>query len=423
MKYVHVPMFVLAGVLLHSNAGWADENALDQHDVIQTLGLSGSVRAGYWSSSMNLDGKKDIPFGALWLKAQPTLSDSSGLVLEGWLMNADATRGDGHQSKLREGYLNLSSDNVDLRVGKQIIVWGKADKINPTDNLSPRDYTLLAPEDDDQRLGAYAAKATYNFNDWSLTGVWLPEFRPNVLPTPHVSGVSFSEKIPQGRGGGIKVEQSGNAIDWSASYYNGFDLNPDLSVGSVSANGLNLSLDHHRVSVFGADAATVVGRYALRAEAAYTYTEDSDGLNPFVKNPHLHLVAGGDRTFLEYLNINLQYYVRYVSHYQDPTAVSDPALRTVAIQEAVLSNQFDRFQHGMSFRVSNKWMNETLEGEIAGITSFTRRDFVLKPKLIYSINDSWKGSLGANLFRGEDNSFYGRLKDNSSVFMEAKYSF
>lgn len=423
MKYVRVPMLVLAGVLLHSNAGWADENAPDQQEVFQALGFSGSVRAGYWSSSMNLDGREDISSRALWLKAEPKLGDNAGLVLEGWLMNADATRGDAHPRKLREGYLNLSSDNVDLRIGKQIIVWGKADKINPTDNLSPRDYTLLVPEDDDQRSGAYAAKVTYNFNYWSLTGIWLPEFRPNVLPTPHVSGISFSGIIPQGQGGGIKVEQSGKAIDWSVSYYNGFDLNPDLSVDSVSGSGLNLRLDHHRVSVFGVDAATVVGRYALRAEAAYTHTEDSDGLNPFVKNPHFHFVAGGDRTFFEYLNINLQYYARYVSRYQDPTAVSDPALRTVAIQAAVLINQFDRYQHGMSFRVSNKWMNETLEGEIAGITSFTRRDYVLKPKLIYSINDSWKGSLGANLFRGEDNSFYGRLKDNSSVFMEAKYSF
>jgi hypothetical protein len=423
MKYFRLPMLALGAVLLNCQAGWAEENPPDQQNLTQTLGVSGSVRAGYWSSSMNLDDKKDISSRALWLKAQPKLGDNAGLVLEGWLMNADATRGDGHQRKLREGYLNLGSDNADFRIGKQIIVWGKADKINPTDNLSPRDYTLLVPEDDDQRSGAYAAKATYNFNDWSLTGIWLPQFRPNVLPVPHVSGLSFSENIHQGQGGGIKVEQSGKAIDWSVSYFNGFDLNPDLSIGSVSASGLNLRLDHHRINVIGADAATVVGRYALRAEAAYTRTEDSDGLNPFVKNPYFHLVAGGDRTFFEYLNINLQYYVRYVSRYQDPSAVSDPALRTVAIQEAVMSNQFDRRQHGMTFRVSNKWRQETLEGEIAGIASFTRRDFVLKPKLVYAINDQWKGSLGANLFRGEDNAFYGRLKDNSSVFVEAKYSF
>ena len=34
------------------------------------------------------------------------------------------------------------------------------------------------------------------------------------------------------------------------------------------------------------------GRFALRAEAAYVDTEDSDGLDPFTKNPFLFVVAG-----------------------------------------------------------------------------------------------------------------------------------
>ncbi len=423
MKYIRLPMLVLGGVLLNCHTGWADENRPDRQELIQRLGVSGSVRGSYWSSSMNLDGRNDLPSDALWLKAEPKLGNNAGLVLEGWVMNEDATRGDGHQRKLREGYVNMTDDNADLRIGKQIIVWGRADKINPTDNLSPRDFTLLVPEDDDQRTGAYAAKATYHFNDWSLTGVWLPEFRPNVLPLPHTPGLNFSERIPQGQGGAIKAEQSGKAIDWSVSYYNGLDLNPDLSLGSVSNSGLSLRLDHHRIDVFGADAATVIGRYALRTEVAYTRTEDNNGQDPFVKNPFYYLVAGGDRTFFEYLNVNLQYYARYVSNYQDPSTLNNFALRTIAIQEAVISNQFDRFQHGMTWRVSDKWLNETLEGEIAGIASFTRRDFALKPKLVYSIDDHWKGSFGANLFRGENNSFYGRLKDESNVFMELKYSF
>lgn len=423
MRFYRLRMLVLGSVLLNCHAGWADENPPNQDKVMQTLGVSGSVRGGYWSSSMNLDGKSDQFSGALWLKAEPKLGKSASLVLEGWLMNEAATRGDDRQGELREGYLNLGVGNADFRIGKQIIVWGRADKFNPTDNLSPRNYTLLVPEDDDQRIGAYAAKATYNFKDWSLTGFWLPEFRPNVLPLPHVSGLSFSERIPHGQGGGIKVEQSGKAIDWSVSYYDGLDLNPDLSIGSIDSSGLNLRLDHHRVHIVGADAATVVGRYGLRAEAAYTRTEDSEGRDPFIKNPSFYLVAGGDRTFFEYLNINLQYYVRYVSHYQDPASIANPALRTVAIQEAVISNQVDRFQHGMTLRISDKWLHETLEGEIAAIVSFTRRDFVLKPKLVYSFNDHWKGTLGTILFRGEDNTFYGRLRDNSTAFVEIRYSF
>ena len=424
MKSPYMAAFLLGNLLMSCRVGWATEEASTEQDkVIQSLGVSGSARGSYWSSSMSLDGRNDLTGGALWLKAEPKLNGNASVIVEGWVRNDDTLHGGGSQGKLRESYLNLSIGDVDFRIGKQIIVWGRADKLNPTDNLTPRDYTLLVPEDDDQRIGAYAAKATYNFTDWSLTGIWLPEFRQNIVPLPHQAGVSFSENIPQGQGGGIKVEQAGKTIDWSLSYFDGIDMNADLSFGSVNGNGLNLQMDHHRIRVLGADAATVVGKYGLRAEVAYTRTEDADGTNTFVKNPFIYLVAGGDRTFFEYLNVNLQYYARQVSNYQSPEVEPNPQLRAVAIQEAVISNQFDRFQNGISLRISNKWMNETLEGEVAGITSFTRQEYVVRPKLVYSFSDLWKGTLGANLFRGDGNTFYGRLRDNSNIFTEIRYSF
>ena len=418
------PLLVVSGgLLLTCQMSRAEDNAPGLPGIVQSLAISGSARAAYWSSSMNLDGKNNLPVGALWLKAEPRLSEDAAMVVEGWVMNDDAIRGGGRQGRLREGYLSASLGDADFRIGKQLVIWGRADRLNPTDNISPRDYTLPVAEDDDQRLGAYAAKAVYNFKDWSLTGLWAPKFAPNVLPLPHTPGLNFGERVPDAQQGGIKIEQTGKTIDWSMSYYHGLDLNPDISVATSGGNGVNLQLNHNRLRVFGTDAATVLGRYSLRAEAAYTLTEDQEGGNPFVKNPFFYLVAGGDRSFFEYLNINLQYYFRQVTRYQNPLDQPDPLLRTVAIQEAVVNNQFERVQHGLTFRISNKWLNETLEGEIAGIASLTRPDYVIKPKLVYAFNDHWKGSLGLNLFRGENTGFYGRLRDNSAVFAEIKYGF
>lgn len=423
MNLNRISIVILGSVILNGQPVWAEETISDASGSAQAMKISGSVRGSAWSSSMSLDGRKDISSGALWLKSEPMLGENAGLVLDGWIMGDHDSLDTKKQNRLREGYFNLSVGNADFRIGKQIIVWGRADKFNPTDNLSPRDYTLLVVEDEDQRFGTYAAKASYSFNDWSLTGYWLPEFKPNILPIPHQPGVNFSENISKGQGGGIKIDQTGKEIDWSVSYFDGFDLNPDISIGSATASGVNLLLNHHRIQTIGTDATTVVGRYALRAEAAYTRTEDRDGLDPFIKNPFFYMVAGGDRTFFEYLNVNIQFLVRYVSQYQDPLVINNPALRAVAIQEAVVNNQFDRVQHGMTFRISDKWLHETLEAEFSGITSLNRRDFVLKPKLIYSFSDQWKGSFGANLFRGDDNSYYGRLKDNSTVYVEIKDSF
>jgi len=43
--------------------------------------------------------------------------------------------------KLREAYVNAYMGPVDVRLGKQIVVWGRADGINPTNNITPQNLT------------------------------------------------------------------------------------------------------------------------------------------------------------------------------------------------------------------------------------------------------------------------------------------
>ena len=389
--------------------------------MLQKLNLNGSLRAGYYGASRKLDGKKDVGTGSLWLKSSPSLGSNVSLQAEGWVRN-DSSFSGSTAAKLREGYLNYTAADVDLRIGKQIIVWGRADAINPTDNLTPRNYTLLTPENDDQRLGTLAAKMSYHFQDAALSAIWLPRFSPSVYPTATLPGIYFSEQLPDAGQGALKLDHSGGEADWSVSYFNGFDLVPDIKIGATGASGTNLILQHHRIRVLGMDGATTVGRYGLRAEAAYTWTENPVG-DPLLKQPFLYAVLGGDRTFSENLNVNLQYYFRRVANYQDPQAIADPLVKNIAVQGAISSNQMNRFQHGFSMRISNKWLNETLEGEVAGIISMTHRDYALKPKLIYAFNDQLKGTLGMDVYRGASDSFFGRLRDNSSLFTELKYSF
>lgn len=394
----------------------------------ERLGLTGSIRGGFWTSFRTLDDKKNIPTGALWLKAAPDLGPRLGahgsLHFEGWVgrLSEDAEV----DGRLREGYLDLSAGPIDLRIGRQIIVWGRADRINPTDNLTPRDFTLLVPEDDDQRLGVFALKATYFVGPISMTALWLPHFEPDRVPLgPAPPPLSISEERPDRgyRQGAFKIERTGGAVDGSLSYFHGFDPFPDIAIDLTHLPSVNLALEHHKIDVVGADAAATVGRFGLRAEAAYTFTEDKRGNDPEVKNPFFFLVAGGDRTFLEYLNINLQYIFRMVARYRDPEEIPNPLLREVAIQQAVITNQIDRVQQGISLRISDQWFNQTLEGEAVGIIFLPRHDYAVRPKVAYAFTDRWKGVVGADLFRGEDRSFFGYLKKNTTAYAELRWSF
>jgi len=401
-------------------------------EAIKWLNLSGSVRADYFSSSRDLDERDHLAGLALYLKTAPQLGSHVSASFEGWIRNSGLFNGSATQGKLREGYLDLSIEPMDFRLGKQLIVWGRADRINPTDNLTPRDFTLLVPEDDDQRLGAPAVKATLHISDIAISAIWLPVFRPHRLPFAREPGTFLREIVPattwDNGQGALRLEETGRAIDWSISYFNGFDPYPDLGFGGLFTNPngvptVQVLLRHHRFQVVGADAATTLGRFGFRGEMAYAVTQDRDGDNPDIKNPYLFMVLGVDRTFFEYLNINIQYLFRHVTNFQDPEKIQDPIRRPIAIQQGIVANQLNRFQHGASVRISQKWLNETLETEVAGVYGFTRRDYVIRPKAVYDFTDRIRGTVGADFFGGPKKSFFGRIKDTSTAYVELKFSF
>lgn len=387
--------------------------------------LDGSVRAGYFSASRSLDGARDLVSSSVWLKAKSRLLGGA-LIVDGWARHDHSLRpqnGSG-AGVLREAYFEFGNGKLDLRIGKQIIAWGRADEINPTDNLTPRDYTLLTPENSDQRLGLLAVKATGQFGEFSVTACLMPGFRPSVFPLAAPPGVAFTtEEASHTVQHAFKIERTGGAVDGSVSYYSGRDLNPDLAVSSVGPAGLNLILTAPRVRVIGFDAAAAIGPLNVRTEAAYTLPVARAGNDPLVKKPHLYAVIGGDMDAWPHTNVNLQYIVRHVDDYQDPRAIADPARRALAIQQAVFASQLDRFQHGVSLRLARRWLNDTLQAEILGVVSLTTRDFVVRPKLIYAISDRWKSTLGVDIFRGGTETYFGRLRKLSAAYAELKYGF
>ncbi|HEX29698.1 TPA: hypothetical protein ENG04_06420, partial [Candidatus Poribacteria bacterium] len=107
---------------------------------------------------------------------------------------------------LKEAYLDVYSfliDNLDLRMGKQIVIWGTADRINPTSNICPDDLEDVF--DFGEKLGVNSIKASLYWSvgetDLTLTGVFVPVFTPSILPLPEwTAGLMENQGInpPQG---------------------------------------------------------------------------------------------------------------------------------------------------------------------------------------------------------------------------------
>ncbi len=82
-----------------------------------------------------------------------------------------------------ETYLRFRIDWLRLTFGYQKVLWGRIDEVPPTDGLGVRDLRRFLLDDYvDRRLPAPALRAELFGGPLGLDLVWLPVFRPAVLP-------------------------------------------------------------------------------------------------------------------------------------------------------------------------------------------------------------------------------------------------
>jgi hypothetical protein len=392
----------------------------------EDLGIAGSARGAYFSKDLSSE-TNGFGVASLWMTARPKEVLGVKTYWDVRVQNQNLSRSGSEDWELREGYAETSIGALDIRAGRQITVWGRADRINPTDVWTTRDLTLLTSDDEDQRLGVSAVQAIWNKDGSQLIGYWQPEWRfpvyPNIPPVP--PGITLENVQPSNSAlqGGLKFDHSGGRIDYSISLASAISRAPDLSELMVSADGAQLGLQYRRITMAGADAAIVLGQFGLRAEAAYTDTQNRDGRNPLAQRNNFFGVLGADRTFWDALNVNVQFLFRHTDHWQDPAEIADPRTRCLALQESIGANQLARDMGGASTRINYTAFNQTLVVELAAATWFTRRDVALLPKLSYALSDHVKAVIGAQIYRGPEDSFFGRFKHHSAGFTEVRVGF
>lgn len=390
-------------------------------DFARAQRVSALARLDYFQSSRMLDSQKDFVGSSLQLKALPRLSSRVDGKLEARLIDSDLRNRAGKtgHSRLLEAYATIHFDRVDLRIGRQVVAWGRADGINPTDNLTPRDYSVLLPFDEDQRFGATAAKLEiYLSRQLTLTAFSTPFFTPSVFPLP-ANGTVVEKRpprTPSDGSGALKLSSSGDQLDWSISYYHGRNLLPTVL---PTASQFELRYDHS--NILGADAAHNFGRFGFRTEVAYSQPAGVTNPDPNTRNSRLFWVGGVDRTLLQSLNINLQLFAHWMPEYRDPSVITAEWTRAAAMENAIIAGQESRFSTGTTFRISNQWLHDTLQAEIFGAANFTHGDRFLRPLVTYAFNDHLKGTLGGEIYRGGRTTPYGLFEPNTGAFLELRY--
>ena len=170
---VSIPRLLLLFItllLFSATPGWAQ------------LSVTGFVR-NY--NAIQIPSDNDIIIGRNRIRLDLTRNLSNGRIfISNDIQNLYSAASDSVLYRPREAYLELYFDTFDLRVGRQIISWGRADGTFITDILTPVDLREFLTQDfNDLRVGLTAANLTRYFGSNFAQLVVSPVFNPNQIPS------------------------------------------------------------------------------------------------------------------------------------------------------------------------------------------------------------------------------------------------
>jgi hypothetical protein len=406
-------LVALAGSL--SQVAFADDMALHFDSKL-------SLRTDVWSGSSQLDDTGAVGQGSVWGETKLKLSEQISFVGSAWARAQTPSDPDVPAGRLRELYWRYRGDVVDVKLGRQMVVWGRADGLNPTDNLSPRDFTLLAPEDGDLRYGNEAAQVSVTSSVGVLTGLYFPSAASHTIALAPQQGVNYQvSEPPRTSQWGMKWDGSSEGVDGSISYFDGVDPMPDINYAGVAPTGLNIAVRNHAARYLGADISLVSNGVVWRAEAAWMQTQSAGRQDFTHKKPQFWLVGGAEWSLASSTTLGIQGTFQQVMNFESPDTLVDPLQREVAWRQAATSSQTAEYQTGMTWRLATRWRNDTVTTEVNGVLVFTSQSGLWRTKLDFALDDHWSLQGGTVYYFGPERSFFGQLHKNQLIYVQLRY--
>ena len=329
---------------------------------------------------------------------------------------------------LRQVYADLYFDWLDLRVGRQQIVWGKADGVFITDVVSPKDLReFLLPDFEEIRVGVTAVRADFYVGEHTFELIWVPVFTPTAMPA---MGSKWAPAMPLPDGATIddsrrdvpltmenseafarySMMSSWGDLEVVAAWM--WDDDPALhrSVGVNPDTGLPLitvTPEHHRLPMGGASLSTTLGAFVLKTEAAYYHGKQYQIMDPtakdgLVERSYIHAMVGASVKVWE-VNTAVQYIQRAVLDHEE-----------TMLQE--------EFEHTVTVLLSMDFLRETLHLSLFSYIGIEPWNALLRPTISYDFPGGIQAQVGSNLFFGDEGNF-GQFDANDMVYAKLKYSF
>jgi len=330
---------------------------------------------------------------------------------------------------LREAYLDMYFNNLDIRVGKQQIIWGKAEGVFITDVVSPKDLReFLLPDFDEIRIGVTSVKLNYYNGNHTLEAVWVPIFTPTQMPDDNsiwkpqydfpilpTWDYSTSDLTPGLKNSELFARYSVMASSFDFELVGGYffyddptmHITKNINTSTMQLTGLIVRPEYHRVAMSGGSFSIPIGDFVLRGEGAYYngryfQTESPNEPDATIEKNNFHYMTGVDFT-LAGVKLSAQFIQEYIIDYEED-----------------IYN--DEFENTMTFLAKKDFFREKLWIELFSYIGLNNEDALIRPKITYDLSDGFEILAGANFFLGSSGRF-GQYNKNDMAYLKLKYSF
>ena len=344
--------------------------------------------------------------------------------------------GNSSEFELREFYLEIPTDNYYFTLGKQQVVWGKADGLKVLDIVNPQSYREFILEDfDDSRIPQWMANIETSVGEWDTQFLWIPDqsyhvlagngglytpTSPLLVPTPSaIPGLSVDvqpfdrpRRTLKDSDIGLRLARFWRGWDLSLNYlyqYDNFALLYQRR--SITDTGLHIDIEpqYRRTHVLGGSFSNAFDNWVLRGELAYFSDRhflaegfsDSDGIT---KGAEASYVLGLDWAGLE------------------NTLISGQLFQSVALNRESATLR-DKTDSTVSLLVNHTLLNETMELRLIWLANTNIGDGLLRLRASYEWQDNLKTWISSDTYYGSEEGIFGQFDDNDRLTLGVELGF
>lgn len=322
-----------------------------------------------------------------------------------------------NETELGEAWLQGSPlPGLDIKTGRQVVVWGKSDNLRVTDILNPMDQREPGMTDiEDLRLPVAMTRLDYSIGSWVLTGIAVHENRFNKRPAYgsdyHISPAPLPKEDEPGFSFGnqeVAFCLNGTFSGWEASFYAARVFNDTAHVQGNSDTGYKRA--HARITMLGTAVNLVRGNWLYKTEAAFLKGLESAAL-PGEDKSRLDVLAGAEYSGFTDTTISFEMVNRHIFDFEQGLAASPD------------SAEEDDFQ--WAFRITRNFLHERLETIFLAqaYDALGQGGALERIEFTYDITDNWKTTAGLVFYQSGDKPSFNELNSCNRLFFRLHYSF